>query len=269
MNNYQKFEEKIEGYLKQPHTKDQIISYLLSIKEFNSFEDWKMIILGLFFVDDIRTDYPEKIIESIHSAQDNYGKTNVDEFLICYLKEESDINKDFSNFFYHLNQQFKHQKKETFSKESVNLICNRRLEKYTQNGTDIDKAFSHFYSCWDYVDEKNVVHITNEALTIMRRFIEKFPKEYLEFIIRPKYIPAKSRLDGNYYSFVLEPFTDNIFDGWDKFKEFLNNQKEVYPVITGYVSEFYERYKKNSFMYVGILDNELDNFGDLIRKWID
>ena len=228
-----------------------------------------MIIRALFFVDEIRTASPEHIIESIHNAQEEYGKTEVDEFIIAFLKEDSDLEKDYSSILYILNQEFKHHRKETLTKRAVNRICNRRLERYIYNGTNISKAFSHFYSCWECVDAKNVVHITAEALRLMHKFIERFPIEYLEFIIRPKYVPANSRLDGpDFYSFVLEPFTDKIFGDWLKFEEFLDVQKRVNPEIAGYVSSFYQRYKMNRYSFVGIRDEELGNFGNLVRKWI-
>lgn len=269
MDRFRKYEAKIEEYLSRPETKNQIINYLLTIKEYISFEDWKLNIRGQFFVPEIRTGCPDNIIDSINKAQNEYGKPEVDEFIVDFLKEDSDIEMDYTGFLYLLNQQFKSHRKETLTKESVNLICNRRLDRYTQKGTDISKAFTHFYSCWDYVDKENTVHITNEALKIMHGFIEKFPGEYLEFLIRPRYVPAKSKLDGDFYSFVLEPFTDKIFGGWLKFEEFLNCQQEVNSDITSYVSTFYDKYKVNSYKFVGIRDNEIDNYGNLLRKWIN
>lgn len=270
MNNYRKFEAKIEEYLLQSDTKREIIEYLLSIKSFKSFDDWQMIIRALFFVDEIRTISPERIVESIHNAQDEYGKAKVDEFIVALLKEDSDVEKDYSGFLYILNQQLKNHTKETLTKEDVNGISDRRLERYTQKGTDISKAFSQFYSCWDHVDEKNDVHITADALKFMRGFIEKVPLEYLEFLIRPKYVPVtkESKLDGDFYSFVMEPFTEQIFGDWLKFEEFLNSQKKVYPEITGYVSSFYDRYKISGYSFVGIKDEELDNYGNLLRRWL-
>jgi len=268
MDNYRKFKAKIEEYLLQADTKREIIDYLLSIQSFKSFEDWQMIIRALFFVDEIRTVSPERIVDSIHYAQDEYGKPKVDEFIVAFLIEDSDVEKDYSGFLYILNQQFKNHTKETLTKEDVNRICDRRLERYTQKGKDISKAFSQFYSCWNHVDEKNVVHITAGALKLMRGFIEKVPLEYLEFLIRPKYVPAKSKFDNDFYSFVLEPFTDKIFGDWLKFEEFLNIQKKVYPEIAGYVSSFYDRYKINGYSFVGIRDDEINNYGNLLRRWL-
>ena len=66
----------------------------------------------------------------------------------------------------------------------------------------------------------------------------------------------------------MEPFTDKIFGDWLKFEEFLNIQKKVNPEIAGYVSSFYDRYKISGYSSVGISDKEIDNFGNLVRKWL-
>lgn len=269
MDNYKELEVLIDKNLSNPLTKRETLQYLETINLFKSFDDWTKIIRLLFHVNDIRVDTPNIVVERIRSAQEEYGKDKVDNFLISYLKEESDPEKNFSNFFYMLHQQHKYHQEELFAYDEVKTICIRRLERYTENGKDVSIAFILFYSCWDYVDDKDTVHITDQALKLMRVFIDKVPQDYLSFIIRPKYSPPTSKLDGNFYSFVFEPFTKEIFNGWDKFSSFLEECKgKANKQIVENVKILFREYESHDYKLIPIKESDIDKYGQLIRRWI-
>lgn len=269
MDNYLELEALIDRNLSNPLTRKETLKYLETINLFKSFNDWTKIIRLLFRADDIRIGSPELIVERIRFAQEQYRKSEVDNFLIFYLKEESEPEKNFSNFFYALHQQHKHHQEELFAYDEVITICNRRLERYIKIGKDIQVAFTLFYSCWDYVDDKNIVHITDQALKLMRVFIDEVPQDYLEFIVRPKYSPPTAKLDGDFYSFVFEPFTKEIFNGWDKFSSFLQEcEGKANKQIVEKVKLLFHEYESHSYKLIPILENNIDKYGLLVRKWI-
>lgn len=269
MDNYSELEALIDKNIGNPSTKRETLQYLETINLFKSFDDWTKIIRLLFHVNDIRIGSPELIVERIRFAQEEYGKNKVDNFLVSYLKEESDPEKDFSNFFYMLHQQHKQDQEELFAYDEVKTICNRRLERYAENGKDIQVAFTLFYSCWDHVDDKNIVHITEQALKLMRVFIDKVPQDYLEFIVRPKYSPPTAKLDGDFYSFVFEPFTKEIFNGWNKFSSFLNEcEGKANKQIVEKVKLLFHEYESHSYKLIPIFESNVDKYGLLVRKWI-
>lgn len=269
MNNYSELEALIDKNLSNPLTKKETLQYLETINLFKSFDDWTKIIRLLFHVNDIHVGTPNIVVERISSAQEEYGKDKVDNFLVSYLKEESDPEKNFSNFFYMLHQQHKSHQEELFAYDQVKTICNRRLERYIEKGKDISIAFTLFYSCWDYVDDKNIVHITDQALKLMRIFTNKVPQDYLEFIVRPKYSPPTAKLDGDFYSFVFEPFTKEIFNSWDKFSSFLEEcEEKTNKQIVEKVKLLFLEYKSHDYKLISIQESNVDKYGHLIRKWI-
>lgn len=266
---YEALKLKVDSYLLQSSTKNEIKDYILSINSFKSIEDWENIIRLMFYVEDIPKSYPDKIVDKINLGKKKYGENKVNEFLIPYLKEESDSEKDYSNFFYQLHQQFKNQEEELISHNDLLTICNRRFERYLANGKNINIAFTLFYSCWDSVDKKNIVHITNQALKLMRAFIDKVPEDYLKFIIRPKYSPPTARLDGDFFSFVFEPFTDKIFSDWDTFREFLKKcEGKVDQQILKGINQLFIEYASNGYRFIPVPEESIDKYGSLIRKWI-
>lgn len=269
MDNYKELEALIDKNLSNRLTKRETLQYLETINLFKSFDDWTKIIRLLFHVNDIRVDTPNIVIERIRLAQEEYGKDKVDNFLIFYLKEDSDPEKNFSNFFYMLHQQHKSHQEELFAYDQVKAICNRRLERYIEKGKDISIAFTLFYSCWDYVDDKNIVHITGQALKLMRSFISEVPEEYLKFIIRPKYSPPTSKLDGDFFSFVFEPYTKEIFNGWNNFCSFLDEcEEKVNNQIVEKVRLLFLEYKSHDYTLIPIIESNIDRYDSLIRKWI-
>lgn len=261
------FKDKVLNYWgKNPELKEETIRYLLSINNFKSYEDWKNIVEVFLSIDSYFIEkHPDTIIQIIHKAQEEYENQEATNFIASYLSDESRLDIDFSNLFYALNQQHKKQNEDarkTFSKEVLNQICNRRLERFvTGVERNVEAAFNHFYSCWDLVDDENKIHITPRALELMRNYIEKMPEEYLKFSVRHMFVPIEPHLE--YYHFVLEPFTKQIFKGWENFESFLkeiNDKKLVAENVIDCFTKFYEIYKSRNYDSVAIQENELKNF---------
>jgi len=272
MDEYSSLKLKIEEYLKNPSTKREILQYLLSIKEFKDFEDFKHIIGILLDVEDILIDFPQKIFEKIKIGQSSYSKETVNKFLVLFLKEDSAPEKNYRNFFYpllpHLNTQ---TEQDILTPDQVKDICNSRLKRYVAGkGDDIEIAFNLFYSCWEKVDKDNVVHITEEALKNIRQFINKVPEQYLKFLIRPRYTPPHRGWDGDFYSFVFEPFTEKIFGGWDNFLSFLEELKAkgIDQSLVSGIEKSYRNSSENSYQVIKVNNvKEMAELG-IDEKWI-
>ena len=269
MKNNLSFKDKVNDlWNRNPETRVDTIGYLLSIDKFQSFQDWKKVIEVYFEVDAYFLEkHSDKIIDVIHEGQNEFSKEKVSDFLVNYLKEDSKIEYNYSNFLYLLNQQHKKANKEsrtTFTKKELRDICLRRLERFIKSSIkDIEKAFNILYSCWDYVDDENKVHIIGPALELIRGYIDEVPEQYLRFIIRHQFYPINPDISGGRYIFVLEPFTKQIFRGWENYEFFLKELKENSNVNRNTVEcnlKFYRLFKLNNYESVPIHKDDLKLF---------
>ncbi len=268
MDRLSKLKDDIQNLKKQNKDK-QLTEYLLAFDNFSTFEVFKDIFQVLFEEDKIRIHYAEKIISKIKLVQDKFERVQTKSFLLNYLKKV-DPELDCYNFFYLINQE--HKKGNTsfiISKEVSLEICHFRLERYTETHSDIGTAFTLFYVCWEKVDESNKVHITKRALELMRIFVNKVPKDYLNFLLRPKYYPPIPSFIPLKIEFVFEPFTEKIFGGWQNFEKFLNNQDvtEIGEEVLSRIKFLYENYKSHNYSTILIPENQLDNLNIDLTKW--
>ncbi|MCK3685985.1 hypothetical protein [Maribellus sp. YY47] len=269
MKNNLSFKNKVNDlWNTNPETRDDTIGYLLSIDKFQSFQDWKKIIEVYFEIDQYFVEkHSDKIIDLIHKGQDEFSTEKVSGFLVEYLKEDSKIEFNYSNLLYLLNQEHKNANREsrkTFTKNELEEICKRRLERFISSPIkDIEKAFNILYSCWDFVDDKNIVHLTSSSLALMRSYIEELPEQYLNFIIRHQFYPINPDISGGRYIFVLEPFTKQIFKGWENYELFLKELKENSTVNRNTIEcnqKFYDLFKTNKYESVPIHKDDLKLF---------
>nr|WP_321484836.1 hypothetical protein [uncultured Draconibacterium sp.] len=275
MKNNLSFKNKVyDLWNRNPETRDDTIGYLLSIDKFQSFQDWKKVIEVYFEVDTYFLEkHSDKIIDVIHKGQDEFSKDEVSGFLVDYLKEDSKIEYNYSNFLYLLNQQHKKTNKDsrtTFTKKELQEICLGRLERFIKSSIkDVEIAFNILYSCWDYVDDDNIVHISGAALELIRGYIDEVPEQYLRFIIRHQFYPINPDISGGRYIFVLEPFTKQIFKGWDNYEFFLKKLQENSNVNRKTVEcnlKFYRLFKLNNYESVPIHKDDLKLFKHCSRQ---
>ncbi len=252
--------------LKEQNKDKQLTEYLLSFDNFTTFEVFKDIFRVLFEEDKIRIHYAETIISKIKLVQNKFERDQIRLFLHDYLKNVNP-ELDCYNFFYLINQEHKEGNTTFIISKEISLdISHFRLENYTKNHSDIRTAFSLFYVCWEKVDENNKVHITKRALELMREFVNKVPKDYLNFLLRPKYFPPMTTFYPGQIEFVFEPFTEQIFGGWPNFENFLKEQA-VNKVDIKELTELYKKYEENQFISIQIPKNQLADFNIDLSKW--
>jgi len=123
------------------------------------------------------------------------------------------------------------------SKTELQKHSLERLSRFIETRIEFDvRVFTLFYyNCWSEKGQGDKVIILEEANSIIGKYIERYPKEYLRYTIRPKFSP---QIDGEY---VFEPFTPQYFKNWDSFEEFLNKYAlidEEFKPMLGFFAEF-------------------------------
>lgn len=268
MDRLSKLKDDIRN-LKEQNKDKQLTEYLLSFDNFTTFEVFKDIFQVLFEEDKIRIHYAETIISKIKLVQDKFDKDQISTFLHDYLKNVNP-ELDCYNFFYLINQEHKEGNTTFIISKEISLdICLFRLESYTNTKSDIKTAFKLFYVCWEKVDENNKVHISKKALELMRDFVNKVPKDYLNYLLRPKYLPPTTTFYPGHLEFVFEPFTEQIFGGWPKFENFLKDltMNEVDEKEINIIKNLYKKYEENQFISIRIPKNQLVDYTIDLNKW--
>ncbi|MEQ8576139.1 MAG: hypothetical protein RIB63_18880, partial [Fulvivirga sp.] len=94
-----------------------------------------------------------------------------------------------------------------------------------------------YYNCILEIDSKNRVFIDRSANETLLRYIMRFPKEYLEFVIRPKFV------GGGFDTYTFEPYIPQYFGSWDNFEAFLlTDEKNNTDLL-----RHFEKFKMNSY----------------------
>ena len=241
-----------DGYLASPVAKEELAEYLLNLRSYHSLEDFKNMFRLMFQVDTVYQNHSDRMLEQIIVAQQQFSPGEVDKLVEIYLAEELDSTTDYSNFFYALGQQLSEgSDEEILPDEMIKSISLRRFERYLESSNQkMSDVFQFLYSCREKIDPDGKVHLLPEALKTMQAHARKRPGDYLRELIRPKFYPVK--INQHYY-FVLEPFTDKIFEGWENIETFLDQQAEASDVDTKQVQQiqlFYNEYKRRNFEVV-------------------
>lgn len=263
-NKFQKLNELYSSYQGDHKSISKMVDYLLDYDKFNLQTDGLEILKSYIFIDEIRENKAGEIVRFIEELQDTFNKEQIKNALIEAINSVSP-EKSCYNLFYLFNQQFKHNEgNPVFTKSEFQKICETRLKNYTQNvaDTDMPTAYEHLYSCWDFVDENNEVHLTDNALKIMYAYVSKFPVEFLKFTIRRRLMSGKSLYSQKEHDFVFEPFTDAIFGSWDKFEEFLKEEKKTIDdeQLISTIIAFYNDFKQHNFKYFTLKSSELHKY---------
>ena len=245
----------------------QIINYLLNINDFKSIDDFKEVISTMIEVDQFQKFYNDKIINHIVSAYTNnkIPEHEIEEFIKEFLLNGIRLGEKYS-FYYSIYMKFKENADFVFPIREVELkeICLERLKKFVlQKDNDILKCSELYYLCRDGVDKTDHVILNKDAHSQMRTFINNFPWEYINFLIRPYGTPIYTSVNSE---FTIEPFVEFTFEGWDNFWEFLNrfksgseysNHKERFEKY--YL--FFKKFKDNNYKPVPVNVNEYGNYG--------
>lgn len=257
----------LQNINKSDSVKRQIFDYLLAIHDFKSFEDFKDVISTMIEVEQFQHYYNDKIIELIISAYSNpkFNSSNISSFIKDYLTEGIILGEKYS-FYYSIYQSYKNDSSFHFpvSENELKEICFKRLHKFVElKINDLSKCSNLYYLCRDHVDSENRVVLQDRAHPVMRKFINNFPWEYIQSLIRPYGTPLHRKA---WPTFTLEPFIENTFNGWDNFwlflDEFKKNNTSDLAKITRFDKYylFFIRFKNIGYKPIQIPENEWPDY---------
>lgn len=226
MNNFKEY--VIEHMNAGKSSKKEVIDRLLSIGDFDSFDEFKDVVKAMIEVEEFRQYYNDKIIGLIHYiySKGRFPKDEIENFIYKYFLNEIPLGEKYT-FFYELYQEFKHDKNFVFpiSEKLLKNICFLRFERFVNsNFQDIDKCFNLYYLCRDYVDEQNRVVLEERAHPVMRQFISNNAWGYIDYQIRPYGTPIYKSFEP---LFTIEPFVEKTFGNWVKFWEFIDEYERT------------------------------------------
>jgi len=265
MSNFKNFiTQNIE---KDESSKRQIVEYLIRISDFKSFEDFKEIISTMVEVEPFQKFYNDKIISLITSSfiEKRFPQDEIISFINSFLLDEIDLGTGYS-FYYSIYQKYKSDNSFVFpvKEEELKEICFNRLNKFVElKNNDLTKCSNLYYLCRDHVDSENRVVLQDRAHAIMRKFIDNFPWEYIQSLIRPYGTPLHRNA---WPTFTIEPFVENTFNGWDNFWSFLDDFKKNNTVDLAKITRFdkyylfFMRFKDKGYKPIQIPENEWANY---------
>lgn len=266
MNRFEKIMAHYKELKDNPPKLNQFINYLIAQEGFSDRGLFEDLFRVYFSIDKIRIDYSEKILDKLERYWRDSRDETFKDFVKTFLKD-FDITADCYSFYYLSNQRLRSESSDfILEKSEFQGICEHRLKVYTEQFTDVSFAFGLLYSCWEYVDEDNRIHLTSNSLKLMRVFVQKNANGYLKFLIRSKYVPPMSFVEHGCFDFVFEPFTDKIFDGWDLFEKFLHSLRKNIKVdlnILENIIQLYDRYKDRQYEEIIVCPRELSKFANI------
>jgi len=219
--------------------KKQIIEYLYDISEFKSFDDFKTILHSMVEIDDYQEYYNDRILSLIQQVyiEGIYENDKIKSFVNDLFKNIIELGNKYT-FYYALYQNFKHIDNYLFpiTENDLKNICFERLNIFVDSkAQEIDACYNLYYLCRDHVDEKNNVVLQARAHKVFRKYIDIYPWDYIDSLIRPYGVPIYPASAG----FTIEPFVEHTFNGWKNFMEFIDN---LYEMMKG--DDRSERFKK-------------------------
>jgi hypothetical protein len=261
---FEKLNELYNTYQKDDQSISKMVEYLLDYNKFNLRNDGLDILKTNIFIDEIRENNAGEIIKMIETLLDIFTKEEIKNAVavaLLNLRPE----KSCYNLFYLFNQQFKHNEgNPVLDKKEFQSICETRLLNYTKKTTmpNMQIAFEHLYSCWDFVDKNNEVHLTTNSCKIMLEFVKKHPEDYLIYTIRPRLSLFSASKNYREFDFTFEPFTSSIFNGWPNFELFLKEQADRLnnKTLIKTLLLLYNNFKDNHYKYFTINRSEYQNF---------
>lgn len=124
------------------------------------------------------------------------------------------------------------------SKVECQAIAVNRLREFTNSRREFDRRVFEFfyYNCWESKENDNVI-LMKEADEVVLGHINKYPTQYLRFVIRSLSTP---NIDSEY---TFEPFIPQYFGSWDAFEEFLNMTVQASKMATDEVEADLKTFK--------------------------
>lgn len=130
------------------------------------------------------------------------------------------------------------------TKEELQRIAVKRLLGFINSRNEFDiRVFNLFYyNCWSGKTTSNNVLIADLANRLIRRYIDKFPTDYLRFVIRSRNTPHFDN------EFVFEPFAHQYFGSWEKFESFLIDSINRHSEFID-IHDYFQKFKSNRYEY--------------------
>ncbi len=256
-------EVKIKEWIENKYLSD-IIEYLTilpytSFKNKGEFENY--IALWFFLIEEgyeINFDFIITLFEEGEHKQKIVKRLykNKGEFELIFKKKIQNAKIPFHirKLLYKLitNYQYNKEYKFFMSENDIKKQALTYLKKFLKTNPDLtNEGMWLYYTCVHFIDEDKYVHLLPDASNILREFLNNHPDFYLNTYIRPLYTP-----DDN-HTRTGEPFAKSIFETYDNFKEFLNNNKKHHKYKINV--EFFNRFEKNKYnpVYYEVLPEEL------------
>ncbi|MBE9468674.1 MAG: hypothetical protein IMY72_10215 [Bacteroidetes bacterium] len=242
-------QDVVEKWIKQRFVSD-VIEYTSSksyklLKNRNEFENYLDIYfiliskelyssIGLFLrffeKDAYKNDIVKKIYEGQESKFDGYIKSK-----ICNAEYPYQIVRIIQELIYkylYVTEYSFVLKIEELQDQAIVY-----LEKFLKKSSDLsNEGMTIYLSCIEKFDENNVV-ILPEANNLLKKFIQKNPKYYLNTFIRPSRIRSNIKTG--------DPFVTQIFGSNKNFEKFLDECKIYEDIET--IKDFFNKFKENKY----------------------
>lgn len=206
--------------------KKQIIQYLLSIKSFSSFKDFKNVISAMLGFESFVDFHSSKIIEivTMFFRENESKQPTIKNFFKEVIKDSIPLGVGYG-FFLNLYDYLKLGENNLPLDESeLKDICFERLKSFTENNKrGIEKCNNLYFACRDKV-ENNTVILQEKAHPLRLNYIHKQSWEFINSLIRPYGVPIYVR---SYNFFTIDPFTEDTFGSWAIFWEFINDFRKT------------------------------------------
>lgn len=210
----------------------QIKSKFYSIEFYDSREDFEKIIRCWVHLinNNILTDEMLFILLLSNENQDsiidihfNGDKEEYKSFVSSLFLPEGEYTFKHSTIISSLLRSYLDKDNFVFilTKSELQDIAVDYLTKYLQKMHTFNITCLLLYqNCWEKLEADRGIIIDNRANSLINNHLQKYPNDYLKYVIRPEFMPHD---DGNY---VFEPYIPQYFGSFPKFEEFLTGQQE-------------------------------------------
>ena len=212
--------------------------------EFENFIEFHFLLIDKdfkvdmnFFQSHFHGAIKAKIVEKFYNSEEeynNYIKNRINSAASPY-KIRKLIYELIANYQYHKTFSF------ILTLEELQQQALIYLKQYLSEVSDLNEdGMWLYYTCIEKIDESNKVHLMKEASAVMKDYIvNKNSKYYLDNFIRPYFSPD----DG--HSRTAEPFVSSIFGSYNKFEDFIENNKTYKNIAV--IKYFFNKFKGNGY----------------------
>ncbi len=273
MSNFKDLKAIAQRELSNPAKKEKFYNFIYSLKEFNNIESLLNLTKLIFELEEfkhLRSEHIYTIIDSYLKNRPSQKSIITDKIFQILL--EVPFENSIRSFTYIFNHGYYSEEdfESFFTINQIQNLCFNRLDTYAIIGNNIEVAYDLLYQCWFLKDkDTQIVHLSPDALKIMRRFIEgKAQCDFFRYWIRPYMWPVNAK--SYKHPFTVEPYTEAIFENWINFEDFIfrcEKENLCQELIDG-IFHFYQDFKLNDYKPIGLKEDDFHKYGGLLDEWI-